>query len=103
MKTGRLAADQNTSNTTYIPLSNVNVVANSGGLSGQLLLPAPSQTSAIKKISATLAYKGSGADALQNNTAGGWWNGGNGAIDGIQFLYASGNVSSGTIKIYGIV
>jgi hypothetical protein len=37
---------------------------------------------------------------IGGNTSG-YWNGGNGAVDGFQVLMSSDNITSGTIKIYG--
>jgi len=32
----------------------------------------------------------------------GYWNGGNGAITGFQVFFSSGNLASGSIKVYGL-
>jgi hypothetical protein len=32
----------------------------------------------------------------------GFWNGGNGAVDGFEVLFSTGNIASGIIKIYGV-
>ncbi len=44
----------------------------------------------------------SSSSAVQTSGSGGVWNGGQGAVDGFQVLMTSGNISTGTIKIYGM-
>jgi hypothetical protein len=36
-------------------------------------------------------------------SVGGFWNGGNTAIDGFQVQFTSGNITSGTVKLYGLL
>jgi|SRR5215472_2900974 len=42
------------------------------------------------------------ASAIYPCSVAGMWNGGNGAIDGFQILFSSGNIASGVVKVYGI-
>jgi len=41
------------------------------------------------------------ASPVQILQAAGYWNGGNGAVDGFQFDFSSGNITSGVIRVYG--
>lgn len=91
-----------TNPTTFIPLSNT-ITANAGqGISGEVFVENPSNTTTTKNWWGKTVYTQSA-----NGTGSAWiygrWNGGNGAIDGFQVLFNSGNITSGTIKIYGIV
>jgi hypothetical protein len=70
------------------------------GLSGTIRFFNPSQTTSHKWISGYTSYL-EGATAPATQIISGFWNGGNGAIDGFQVLMSSGNISSGTVKIYG--
>lgn len=86
--------------TTYIPCSYTDVTAAAPGVSGTFHVSNVAQTSSPK------TFVGTGASpATTNNyqvgTFFGYWNGGNGAITGIQVLFSAGNITSGVIKIYG--
>jgi hypothetical protein len=73
----------------------------SGGVTGTMYLRHVNATTNFKfcdgRTYGLLASTGIGA----NNPAG-YWNGGTGAVDGIQFLFSSGNIATGVIKIYGL-
>lgn len=86
--------------TTYIPLYPTSQAANTGpGISGVIRLYNPSGTTAPKMVNGTVCqYNGS---IIVTGTIGGYWNA-NGAVDGFQILFSSGNITSGTVKIYGI-
>jgi hypothetical protein len=73
------------------------------GLSGTMYIYNPSQTTAPKTVSGIVDYTSS-VSTLVVGRPGGYWNGGNGAIDGMQVITASGggNFTGGFIKIYGI-
>jgi hypothetical protein len=43
-----------------------------------------------------------GATAVSSVIASGYWNGGNDVINGVRFLFSSGNISTGKIIIYGV-
>jgi hypothetical protein len=75
--------------------------ANTGpGLSGDLRISNPSGTTARKSWWGTLSYNTT-ASAAATNLVSGYWDGGNGAITGFEFTFSSGNIASGTIKVYG--
>lgn len=90
-----------TNPTTFIPLTAAGAVLSTGqGFSGTFRVSTPSGTTAPKN------WYGQGT--LNNGSVGfneigsGCWNGGNGAVDGFQVLFGTGNIASGTIKVYGL-
>lgn len=87
------------STTTFIPCdaSAASLVNSGTGLSGEITLYNAAQTTS-PKIWAGL-FSENNTNILV--TVSGVWTGGNTAIDGFQVLMASGNITSGTIKIYG--
>lgn len=91
------------SGTTFISLTNPTELGNSGtGYSALIRVHNPAQSSAPKTWYGVGSYV-TGGGALRNILLAGMWNGGNNALDGFQVLASSGNLTSGTIKIYGIV
>lgn len=70
------------------------------GLSGHIYIHNVNSTSVNKFVIGLTAYRD--AAAIVNSSPNGYWNGGQGAVDGFQILFASGNISTGTVKIYGI-
>ena len=84
---------------TYIPCGDAaGALVNTGtGVSGTIIVFKPSQTASPKMWSGTF---------FEDNTpiailAGGALTGINNAVDGFQVLMSSGNITSGTIKVYG--
>jgi hypothetical protein len=76
-------------------------IQNSGtGLSGTCNVQNPSQTSAPKMWNCSTGYPSS-VGSIENIMGAVYWNGGNGAITGIEVSMSSGNIASGTVKIYG--
>lgn len=88
--------------TTYIPCgANNGTLANSSsGLSGEITLYNASQTSSPKMWTGNFAFFNT-SSLINASVGGGIWNGGNTAIDGFQVLMNSGNIASGTVKLYG--
>jgi hypothetical protein len=87
--------------TTGIPL-NVNAsISNTGivGVTGIIHLYLPAQNS-MAFDGHTIAQT-TNATSQQICTVGGWYPNNGSAIDGIQFVFSSGNIASGTMKIYG--
>lgn len=72
-----------------------------GGVSGYATITAVNSTSVFKVMRSTLGYY-SAASTMIGVTNSGAWNAGQGAVDGLQFLEGTGNISTGTIKIYGL-
>ena len=76
--------------------------ANDEGLSGELYLFNPSSTTFAKHFMAvTQFYEAANAQASSSVYTSGYFNT-TSAIDEIQFKMASGNIDSGTFKLYGI-
>lgn len=89
--------------TTYIPLSRASDVASTIGFSGSIRLFNANNTASPKQwagLISSLSFQNTGVHVL--TVVGGYYNGGNTAIDGFQFLFSSGNITSGSIKIYGL-
>lgn len=70
------------------------------GLSGVLYIANPSGGGNRTHFSGQTVYNIATSVGLA--IIGGWQDGGNTAVNAIQFAMSSGNISSGTIKIYGI-
>jgi hypothetical protein len=87
--------------TTFINPSSPSLVQNSGGgYSGRITVYAPSGTTAPKTWTGIGGhYNGSVFNVI---TVGGAWQS-NGAVDGFQAVFSSGNIASGKIKIYGML
>ena len=84
----------------YQPLSNHVDNANDNGCSGILTLYAPASTTYVKHFTAmiqTIHY----TDYSQNSFTAGYINDTT-AIDEISFMFSSGNIDAGVIKMYGI-
>jgi hypothetical protein len=73
---------------------------NDESLSGNLFLFNPSSTTFVKHFMSTVSLYYSADGAIQTNTAG-YFNTTT-AIDQVVFKMSSGNIDSGTIKLYGI-
>jgi len=88
--------------TTYIPVGQTGSVLSAGaGLSGSIRVSSPANTLAPKNWYGGVAMS-YGGTVSNMGYSGGFWNGGNGALDGFQILLGTGNIASGIIKIYGI-
>ncbi|MCC6172079.1 MAG: hypothetical protein IT481_08625 [Gammaproteobacteria bacterium] len=90
--------------TTYIGLnSNANqpTATSSQGVSGSIYLNDPSSTTTVMMVTGQVGYVVTSA-LMSLNIAGQWATSGS-AINAIQFSFSSGNINSGTIKIFGIV
>ncbi|CAL74414.1 hypothetical protein BRADO0471 [Bradyrhizobium sp. ORS 278] len=86
--------------TTFIPLSNTNDVGNTGaGVSGTIRIYNPSATTFPKAVSGMMFNNSGGVNSRAALTSG-YWNS-NAAVTGVQIQFSSGNITSGTIKIYG--
>ena len=73
---------------------------NDEGLTGELYLFNPSSTTYVKHFIARTSGVTSNPAAMDNYT-GGYANT-TSAVDAVQFSFSSGNIDSGTIKLYGI-
>ncbi len=88
-----------TTNTTAIVCGTTGQTNAAPGISGRIRIHTPSGTSAPKQISGELVGN-SNTPASIFTVTGGYWNS-NGAVTGFQISFTSGNITSGTIKVYG--
>jgi hypothetical protein len=90
-----------TNSTAQVIISQPSTVQNtSAGLSGSLRIFTPSNTTGPKGILGTSGHSNGTFFVL--NQFSGAWGGGNGAVDGFEIFCSSGNISTGTVKIYGL-
>jgi hypothetical protein len=96
-------ASVGTNSTRYVlatPMSNTS--DNAGGVSFIMYLPNPSNTTNHKNIFATGSNQNDSVGTHQIVFAGSTTSADRAAVTGIQFFMSSGNVSSGTFRLYGI-
>jgi len=77
--------------------------ANDECCSGYLHLFNPSSTTFVKHFIATTMNNRGDSDGTTYNWYGAGYANVTAAIDGVRFNFASGNIDSGTIKMYGVV
>ena len=87
--------------TGFQPLSNASGSDSDEGVSGELRLYSPSSTTYVKHFMARVNSYGNYPINVDSHIAG--YCNVTAAIDGVQFMYDSGNIASGTIKLYGVV
>lgn len=70
------------------------------GVSAEISVGSPADASRTKM------FHGTGVGNVGGNPSGfsvnGWYDGNNNAVNGVQFIFSSGNVASGTIDVYGL-
>lgn len=71
------------------------------GLNADILLPDCSNTALYKTIRCNSGWINT-AGNFNYTISGGMWKGATSAIDGFRLFFSSGNIESGTIKLYGI-
>ena len=76
--------------------------ASDGNICGQINLFDPANTTFVKNFTSSFNYNSSAQDGLQFNGYVGGYANTTSAVNGLQFKMASGNMDSGTIKLYGI-
>ena len=88
--------------TTGIPCDSGSTNLNNAvpGVSGEWVIFNPSSSSTPKHMVGSYSMGLSGPSYLIG-TSGGFWNGANTAIDGFLVTMSSGNITSGTVKVYG--
>jgi hypothetical protein len=88
--------------TTGVLFGSVGAVVNTApGVSGRYLLSNPGQTLTCKIMMGQYAYITT--TSMFQGVSSGCYNGGSGAITGVQITTSSGNITSGKMKIYGRV
>jgi len=86
--------------TNCVGLSQSGAVPNSApGVSGSIRVYSPSGTTAAKMWNGLVSYRL--ASGMEPVVVSGMWNS-TGAVDGFQILFSSGNIASGTVKVYGL-
>lgn len=71
-------------------------------MSGEVKIYNPADTASKKHITSTLSFYGATNASLVNSSGSGSDTTGNTAVTGVQFFMSSGNITSGTIYLYGI-
>jgi len=94
------AAAAETGSTTFIQLSSTNINNSDPGISGTVRIYNPSSTTVKKHVTGQMSSQAGGVST--GVTVAGYWNGGDGAVDGFQVQMSTGNMTSGTINVYGI-
>jgi len=85
--------------TAFINITEAMSIASDNGVSGTLQIFNPSSATFVKHFICTNNHSGSGYSL--NNFVAGYGNT-TSAINAVQFKMSSGNIDSGTIKLYGI-
>lgn len=80
----------------------VSNTASNGGISGNIMLFNPSSTTTGKNIRADMTQFNPDGPSAGFNIASGNYNSSSNAINAINFKFDTGNITSGTFKIYGI-
>jgi len=95
------ASETQGENQTKIELFNVYSNASNANLNGRMFLYSPSSSTFDTYVDFRLTGQIDGDH--QMTTVGGGRSERAGAVDGVQFLFTTGNISSGSIKLYGVV
>lgn len=90
------------SQTSFFLGGQLSATASLGGLNGHATMFNPVQTSAVKWLELETRFKASNDSHYYEVTVAGDWETSGTALTGIQFLMDSGNIASGTIRIYGV-
>jgi hypothetical protein len=77
-------------------------VANRGGVQGYVNIFDPLETSTYKRIDGALNYWNNGSGVFLNVNFGYTLEDATTALSGITFYFSSGNIASGTFKLYGL-
>lgn len=91
--------------TTHIKISGATTVDNTaanGGLCGELIIWNPSSTTTKKLLTGQTFHINDAGTHMLACTISAIWTGSNAAVTGFQVAASSGNITSGTIKIYGL-
>lgn len=85
---------------TFIPCSGTGLIGNATpGLSGRIMVTSPSASQIHMWHGSFTGFENSSTNVMSGVTGGAWNT--SGVIDGFQLLMATGNITSGTVKIYG--
>jgi len=89
--------------TTAIDLTTASTLSNIAGkgYSSVITVHNVNSTSVNKYVDGLGKWLSSGGTVIANGIAGGFWNGGQGAVTRMRFQMSSGNISTGSIKVFG--
>ena len=90
------------SGATSIALTTAWLSTGTHAIGGSLELYDPQSTTFQKYVSGKFVYPDSGISNMAVSEMGGQWNNSGTAITAVRFLMSSGNITSGTIRVYGI-
>ncbi|MCC6775631.1 MAG: hypothetical protein IT537_03185 [Hyphomicrobiales bacterium] len=79
----------------------VSNTASNGGVNGILDIYTPTGTTGMKFWRGQMSYYSTITSGFTTSTVGGAWNN-TAALDGFRILFTSGNITSGTVRIYGV-
>jgi hypothetical protein len=99
------AATVSGESTTHIKISGATTVDNTaanGGVCGELTIWNPASTTTKKLLTGQTFHINDAGTHMLACTISGIWTGSNAAVTGFQVAASSGNITSGTIKIYGL-
>lgn len=89
----------NNASAANLVLTGFNATGGASGISGRLHIFNINSSAPKKHLTWHLAVDNSGAISMSNGS--GWW-AGSGTISGMRFLFNGQNITSGTVKIYGL-
>jgi hypothetical protein len=89
------------SGATQIEVSNTTDNSSTAGVSGSLRLFSPASTSLHKAVHGTAMQLDNDTTSVENLIIAGFYRSTT-AVNAFQFLFSSGNIASGTIRVYGI-
>jgi hypothetical protein len=93
-----------TAPTTSIDVSTATLISNSAGkgVNGTIFLTNVNSTSVNKFLSGRLLVTTQTSLVPASVNISGYWNGGQGTVTRVRFQMSSGNISTGSIKVYGL-
>ena len=90
-------------NTAYAALtSGDSINANTEGISGTITLYNPLQTVARKVYMSKGFWQRNGEDTMEQHRSAGLCDNANTVLSGITLYFSSGNITSGTVSVYGL-
>jgi hypothetical protein len=93
--------------TTFVPVgraatAELGTDANSNGINGSIRIFNPASTTIRKWAQGAFSFLDSATSAVAMTLVTGYYDGGNGAVTGFEVSMSSGNITSGTVKVYGL-
>jgi hypothetical protein len=91
-----------TTSTSAVLLNGTGISNATAGWSGSVTIHDPSNSSTVKHIHYNGIANRTSTAGIDIQMGGGYWNGGNDAMNAVRFLCSSGNIASGSIALYGL-